>query len=177
MADAVWQQAPQSQIESVMRTAAVVATDLNTDCWTDLVFATGATASGQLVSYENAAGSGFSQRLLDLGAATNPVAGLGAADLDGDYRPDLVIGNLLAGNMQTYRANASGSFTLLQSVAYGFGGGLGWALAIAAMAGMREKMAKRAKVIPFLDGPGIALIITGLMAMAFVGFNGVLRIN
>ena len=117
MADAVWQQAPQSQIESVMRTAAVVATDLNTDCWTDLVFATGATASGQLVSYENAAGSGFSQRLLDLGAATNPVAGLGAADLDGDYRPDLVIGNLLAGNMQTYRANASGSFTLLQSVA------------------------------------------------------------
>ena len=118
--DAVWQQAPVSlQIESVMRTGAVVATDLNTDCWPDLVFATGATASGQLVAYENAAGSRFSQRLLHLNAAANPVAGLGAADLDGDYRPDLVTGNLLAGNMETYRASASGNFTLLQSIAMG----------------------------------------------------------
>jgi len=116
VADAVWQQTPGS-IEAVMRTGAVVATDLNTDCWPDLVFASGATTSGQLVAYENAAGSGFNQRLLNLASAANPVAGLGAADLDGDYRPDLVTGNLLAGNTETYRASASGDFTLLQSIA------------------------------------------------------------
>ncbi|MHC4870992.1 MAG: Rnf-Nqr domain containing protein [Planctomycetota bacterium] len=68
-------------------------------------------------------------------------------------------------------------YTLLQSLAYGFGSGLGWAIAIIAMAGIREKMSKRAKVIPYLEGPGIALIITGIMALAFVGFSGVIRIN
>lgn len=68
-------------------------------------------------------------------------------------------------------------YTLPQSLAYGFGSGLGWAIAIIAMAGIREKMAKRAKVIPYLEGPGIALIITGIMALAFVGFSGVIRIN
>jgi Na+-transporting NADH:ubiquinone oxidoreductase subunit E len=68
-------------------------------------------------------------------------------------------------------------YTFLQSVAYGFGSGLGWAIAIAAMAGIRERMKKRSKVIPALEGPGIALIITGIMAMAFVGFSGIVRIN
>lgn len=68
-------------------------------------------------------------------------------------------------------------YTLLQSLAYGFGSGLGWAIAIVAMAGIRGKMSKRAKVIPYLEGPGISLIITGIMALAFVGFSGVIRIN
>jgi len=68
-------------------------------------------------------------------------------------------------------------YTFMQSVAYGFGAGTGWALAIAALAGIRERMKKRSKVIPELEGPGIALIITGIMAMAFVGFSGVVRIN
>lgn len=68
-------------------------------------------------------------------------------------------------------------YTFLQSVAYGFGAGTGWALAIAALAGIRERMKKRSKVIPALEGPGIALIITGIMAMAFVGFSGTVRIN
>ena len=68
-------------------------------------------------------------------------------------------------------------YTFLQSIAYGLGSGLGWALAIAAMAGIRERMKKRSKVIPELEGPGIALIIAGIMAMAFVGFSGIVRIN
>ena len=68
-------------------------------------------------------------------------------------------------------------YTFVQAVAYGFGAGTGWALAIAALAGIRERMKKRSKVIPELEGPGIALIITGIMAMAFVGFSGVVRIN
>lgn len=68
-------------------------------------------------------------------------------------------------------------YTFLQSVAYGAGCGAGWALAIVALAGIRERMKKRSKVVPELEGPGIALILTGFMAMAFVGFSGIVRIN
>ncbi|MEW6710122.1 MAG: Rnf-Nqr domain containing protein [Candidatus Riflebacteria bacterium] len=68
-------------------------------------------------------------------------------------------------------------YTLLQSIAYGLGSGTGWALAIAALAGIRAKMEKKSKVIPELEGPGIALIITGIIAMAFIGFSGIVKIN
>lgn len=68
-------------------------------------------------------------------------------------------------------------YTFWQSVAYGFGGGCGWALAIVSMAGIRTRMAKRSKPVPYLEGPGIALIVTGIMAMAMIGFSGAIRIN
>lgn len=68
-------------------------------------------------------------------------------------------------------------YSLIQSVAYGLGSGTGWALAIAALAGIRTKMEKKSKVIPELEGPGIALIITGIIAMAFIGFSGIVKIN
>jgi Na+-transporting NADH:ubiquinone oxidoreductase subunit E len=68
-------------------------------------------------------------------------------------------------------------YSLIQSVAYGLGSGTGWALAIAALAGIRQKMEKRSKVIPELEGAGIALIITGIIAMAFIGFSGIVKIN
>jgi Na+-transporting NADH:ubiquinone oxidoreductase subunit E len=68
-------------------------------------------------------------------------------------------------------------YSLIQSVAYGLGSGTGWALAIAALAGIRTRMEKKSKIIPELEGPGIALIITGIMAMAFIGFSGIVRIN
>lgn len=64
-------------------------------------------------------------------------------------------------------------YTLLKAVAFGLGGGLGWMLAIVAMAGIREKLAN-AKIPLGLQGPGITLIIAGLMALAFIGFTGVL---
>lgn len=68
-------------------------------------------------------------------------------------------------------------YSFWQSVGFGFGGGTGWALAIIAMAGIRARMQKRSKPIAALEGAGIALIITGIMAMAMVGFNGALKIN
>jgi Na+-transporting NADH:ubiquinone oxidoreductase subunit E len=68
-------------------------------------------------------------------------------------------------------------YTLVQCVAYGFGSGLGWALAIVSLAGIRERMHKRSKVIAPLEGPGIALVVAGIMALAFIGFSGVVRIN
>jgi Na+-transporting NADH:ubiquinone oxidoreductase subunit E len=59
------------------------------------------------------------------------------------------------------------------SFAYGVGAGIGWALAIVAMAGIRQKIA-RAKLPRGLEGAGIALIIAGIMALAFMGFSGMI---
>lgn len=65
------------------------------------------------------------------------------------------------------------SYGFIQSVAYGAGSGIGWTVAIMAMAGIRQKMAK-SKIAPGLEGAGIALIIAGIMSLAFIGFNGMI---
>ncbi len=67
-------------------------------------------------------------------------------------------------------------YTLLQTFAFSLGSGLGWMLAILAMAGIREKIS-RARLPRGLEGAGITLIITGMMALAFMGFNGMIQIN
>ena len=59
-----------------------------------------------------------------------------------------------------------------ESVTYGFGSGVGWALAIVALAGIREKL-KYSDVPAGLQGLGITFIIVGLMALAFMAFSGV----
>jgi len=59
-----------------------------------------------------------------------------------------------------------------ESVVYGLGSGFGWALAIAAMAGVREKL-KYSDVPPGLRGLGLAFIITGLMSLGFMAFSGI----
>ena len=59
------------------------------------------------------------------------------------------------------------------TIGYGFGSGVGWLLAILAMAGIRQRL-NESRVPEGLRGPGITLIIAGLMALAFVGFTGVL---
>jgi Na+-transporting NADH:ubiquinone oxidoreductase subunit E len=69
------------------------------------------------------------------------------------------------------------NYTFVTACAYGFGSGVGWALAIVAMAGIREKMATRARVPRGLEGAGITLVIAGIMALAFMGFNGMLNLN
>lgn len=65
-------------------------------------------------------------------------------------------------------------YQFIETLGYGFGSGLGWLLAILAMAGIRQRL-NEAKVPKGLQGPGITLIIAGLMALAFVGFTGVLN--
>jgi len=67
-------------------------------------------------------------------------------------------------------------YTLAQSFAYGVGGGIGWAMAIVVMAGIRQTM-KEDRIPAGLRGPGIALIIAGIMAMAFTGFSGMIPIQ
>jgi Na+-transporting NADH:ubiquinone oxidoreductase subunit E len=64
-------------------------------------------------------------------------------------------------------------YDLAEGIAFGLGSGIGWMLAIVAMAGIREKL-KNEHIPPGLQGPGITLIIAGLMALAFIGFTGVL---
>lgn len=64
------------------------------------------------------------------------------------------------------------SYDFGESVVYGFGSGLGWALAIVAMAGVREKL-KYSDVPAGLQGLGITFITAGLMALAFMSFSGV----
>jgi len=65
-------------------------------------------------------------------------------------------------------------YSYLQSLAFALGSGIGWTLAIVAMAGIRQKL-NEARIPRGLQGPGITLIIAGLMALAFTGFAGVLQ--
>ena len=63
-----------------------------------------------------------------------------------------------------------------QCLAFALGSGIGWSLAIIAMAGIRQKLAF-SKIPRGLQGPGITLIIAGIMALAFIGFAGVISMN
>ncbi|MDG2125944.1 MAG: NADH:ubiquinone reductase (Na(+)-transporting) subunit E [Verrucomicrobiales bacterium] len=63
-------------------------------------------------------------------------------------------------------------YNFAESVTYGVGSGFGWALAIVALAGLREKL-KYANPPAGLRGLGIAFITVGLMALAFMAFAGI----
>ncbi len=62
--------------------------------------------------------------------------------------------------------------TVTESAVYGFGSGIGWLLAIVAIASIREKITYSNVPQP-LKGLGITFIITGLMAIAFMSFSGI----
>lgn len=68
------------------------------------------------------------------------------------------------------------NYSLVQAVLFGAGSGIGWTLAIVSLAGIRKKI-KNAKLPKGLEGPGITLIITGIMALAFLGFSGIVQIQ
>ena len=63
-------------------------------------------------------------------------------------------------------------YTFAESVVYGFGSGTGWAIAIVAMAAVREKM-RYSNVPDGLKGLGITFITAGLMSLAFMVFSGI----
>ena len=63
-------------------------------------------------------------------------------------------------------------YDFAQSVVYGLGSGFGWAVAIAALAAIREKM-KYSDVPVGLRGLGITFIVVGLMSIGFMAFSGI----
>jgi Na+-transporting NADH:ubiquinone oxidoreductase subunit E len=64
------------------------------------------------------------------------------------------------------------SYDFGETVVFGLGSGIGWALAIVAMAAIRTKI-RYSNVPPGLRGLGITMLITGLMALAFQCFAGI----
>ena len=69
---------------------------------------------------------------------------------------------------------AMNNYSFVKTVVFGLGSGLGFMLAIALMAGIREQL-EHADVPEPLKGAGIALITAGIMALAFFGFSGMIK--
>lgn len=67
--------------------------------------------------------------------------------------------------------NAQKTTSLLQALTYGLGGGLGFSLVIALFAGLRER-SNAADVPAAFQGPAISLVTAALMALGFMGFDG-----
>jgi len=63
-------------------------------------------------------------------------------------------------------------YDFTESIVYGVGSGAGWAIALIALAGIREKL-KYSDVPDGLQGLGITFIIVGLMSLGFMGFSGI----
>jgi len=67
-------------------------------------------------------------------------------------------------------------YNLIQSAAFGLGGGLGFLMAIVLMAGLREKMGYSNVPVP-LRGTAVIMLITGVIAMTFMGFAGMISMQ
>jgi len=63
-------------------------------------------------------------------------------------------------------------YSYIQTLFFAFGSGVGWALAIAMVAGINEKLKLIGDIPIGLRGPGIIMIIAGIIALAFMGFGG-----
>ena len=63
-------------------------------------------------------------------------------------------------------------YNLMESTVFGFGSGLGFFLAIVSLATIRKRM-RYSNVPPSLRGVGMAMLLTGLISMAFLGFSGI----
>lgn len=72
-------------------------------------------------------------------------------------------------------ANVEAGYSFLESVVNALGSGLGFALAIILMASLREKL-RLADVPKPLQGLGIAFVLAGMLALAFLGFSGMIAI-
>lgn len=69
--------------------------------------------------------------------------------------------------------NAGEGYTFLESISYGLGSGIGFALALVIMASIREKLEVADVPRPF-QGLPISFVLAGLIALAFTGFSGLL---
>ena len=67
-------------------------------------------------------------------------------------------------------------YNFVQTVTYSSGTATGWALAIVLMASIKEKLMLVGDIPEGLRGPGITMIIAGIMALAFMGFAGIITL-
>ena len=63
-------------------------------------------------------------------------------------------------------------YTLAESAVFGIGSGIGWAIAISALAAIREKL-RYSNVPPPLRGLGVTFLVVGLMSIGFMAFSGI----
>lgn len=68
------------------------------------------------------------------------------------------------------------NYSFIQTVVFNLGSGIGWWMAISMLAAIKEKISKN-KMPRGLQGTGISFIITGIMALAFIGFSGIFVIQ
>jgi len=67
-------------------------------------------------------------------------------------------------------------YNFIQTVTYSSGTAAGWAMAIILMAAIKEKLLLHGDIPSGLRGPGITMIIAGIMALAFMGFAGIITL-
>ena len=68
------------------------------------------------------------------------------------------------------------NYSFMQSIGFGLGAGIGWAVAIVLLAGLRQKM-RYSHVPKCFEGIAIAMVVTGVLAMTFMGFAGMVTIQ
>ena len=68
-------------------------------------------------------------------------------------------------------------YNLSQTILFALGSGVGWCLAIAIIAAIREKLSLIGDVPDGLKGAGITMVIAGILALAFMGFSGMVSIQ
>lgn len=66
-------------------------------------------------------------------------------------------------------------YSILETLAYSFGSGVGWLLAIVAMAGLRKYLSL-SRPLKLLGEAGMTLVLAGIMSLAFLGFTGMLTL-
>ncbi|HAM53781.1 MAG TPA: electron transport complex subunit RsxA [Nitrospiraceae bacterium] len=71
--------------------------------------------------------------------------------------------------------NAGEHYSFIQSIVFGLGSGMGFALALIIMASIREKLELADVPAPFKGLP-LAFVVTGLIALAFTGFSGLITL-
>ena len=96
-------------IEVAMIAGGVSATYLDGDCWADIVFAGGDQQTG-VRTYRNRAGAGFEDAALLENLSRSSYTGAASVDLNGDYRRELLLGNLFTGAVPVFAQGQSGSY-------------------------------------------------------------------
>ncbi len=103
-------------VEFAMHSGPMSSGDLNGDCLPDLLFGTHSGVASQAIAYLNT-GDSFVSKELELPEMPDAIGSFGLADLDGDYRLDLAIGNLFgARETVIYRSLGSAEYELAQKI-------------------------------------------------------------